>query len=194
VPTFISHAISGLAAASLTPVKSSAARVTLLCLFCAVAPDLDAIGFRSGVPYHHWLGHRGFSHSLLFAVILALFASLFVPAREKSVKTGCALFSAFFSCALLHDLLDAMTNGGLGIAFLSPFSETRFFLPWRPIEVSPMSLKRLFSARGSVVLASEFFSVIMPSLLLMAFGQWRRRKSAIRGNVESASATTSGTQ
>jgi hypothetical protein len=26
-----------------------------------------------------------------------------------------------------------MTNGGLGVAFFSPFDNGRYFLPWRPI-------------------------------------------------------------
>jgi hypothetical protein len=28
-----------------------------------------------------------------------------------------------------HGLLDAMTNGGLGLAFFSPFDNHRYFLP-----------------------------------------------------------------
>ena len=27
--------------------------------------------------------------------------------------------------------------GGLGVAFFSPFSNARYFLPWRPIRVAP---------------------------------------------------------
>ena len=48
-----------------------------------------------------------------------------------------------------------MTNGGLGIAFFSPFSNRRYFLPWRVIEVSPLSLPELLSWRGLRVLGSE---------------------------------------
>jgi membrane-bound metal-dependent hydrolase YbcI (DUF457 family) len=43
-----------------------------------------------------------------------------------------------FVCALSHPLLDALTNGGRGVALLSPFSNHRYFFPWRPIEVSPI--------------------------------------------------------
>jgi len=37
-----------------------------------------------------------------------------------------------------------MTNGGLGIAFFSPFDPARYFLPWRPILVSPIGASVFF--------------------------------------------------
>jgi inner membrane protein len=140
--------------------------MAFLCIVCSVAPDLDSIGFQLGIPYHHWLGHRGFSHSILFALILALIASLFILNIEKSMRKRLMLFLAFFICAFTHDVLDAMTNGGLGVAFLSPLSEQRFFFPWRPIEVSPISPKRFFTSRGLAVLSNEFVYVILPLLLV----------------------------
>jgi inner membrane protein len=39
-----------------------------------------------------------------------------------------------------HGILDAMTDGGLGVAFFSPFDDTRCFFPFRPIKVSPIGL------------------------------------------------------
>ena len=41
-----------------------------------------------------------------------------------------------------------------GVAFFAPFNNTRFFFPWRPIEVSPIGLS-FFSTRGMAVLLSE---------------------------------------
>ncbi|HEU4994167.1 MAG TPA: metal-dependent hydrolase [Gemmatimonadaceae bacterium] len=38
---------------------------------CAALPDLDAIGFWMGIPYDHMLGHRGLTHSLTFAALIA---------------------------------------------------------------------------------------------------------------------------
>ena len=37
-----------------------------------------------------------------------------------------------------HGVLDALTDGGPGVAFLAPFDDTRYFFPWRPIRVSPL--------------------------------------------------------
>ena len=168
MPTFIGHTAVGIALGTTVIPRQHWLRVILLSIFCSVAPDLDSIGFRLGIPYHHWPGHRGFSHSILFAIILGLMAILFIIGIEKSAKTRFLCFCVFFSCGLSHDVLDAMTNGGLGVAFFSPFSEQRFFLPWRPIEVSPLSLRRFLTHRGIKVLKSEFIWVILPSLCFAA--------------------------
>ncbi len=52
-------------------------------------------------------------------------------------------------------MLDATTNGGLGIAFFSPFDLDRYFLPWRPLQVSPIGLGAFFSDWGWEVIKSE---------------------------------------
>lgn len=177
MPTFIGHAVTGIALSSTVSQKQQWFRVGIICLICSVAPDIDALGFRLGIHYQHWLGHRGFSHSIVFAVAFALLAILFIS--EKSTKRRWLLFVVFFVSGLLHDILDAMTNGGLGVAFFSPFSDNRYFLPWQPIEVSPLSIKRFFTYRGYNVIKSEFIWVIIPSLFLMALTMWlkTRKKS-----------------
>jgi inner membrane protein len=52
-------------------------------------------------------------------------------------------------------VLDAMTNGGLGVAFFAPFDTTRYFFPWRPITVSPIGVGSFFTHRGALVVLSE---------------------------------------
>jgi inner membrane protein len=87
------------------------------------------------------------------------------------MRVGAYLFMAMAS----HALLDALTNGGLGVAFFAPFSNDRYFFPWRPIQVSPISVRRFFSERGLVVLGSELAIVWVPALALAAIGvAWRR--------------------
>ncbi|WP_414612200.1 metal-dependent hydrolase, partial [Stenotrophomonas muris] len=66
-----------------------------------------------------------------------------------------------FVCAASHPLLDAMTSGGLGVALAWPWSEHRFFAPWRPIRVSPFA-PQFFSARGVATLLSELRWVWLP--------------------------------
>jgi inner membrane protein len=157
-----------MAVGTLFPPQAVRWRIMLLCAVCSVVPDIDSLGFRLGIPYGHWLGHRGFFHGIPFAVIAAMTATFFIRDMERSMKRRLALFSAFFACILAHDILDAMTNGGLGVAFFSPVSDGRFFLPWRPIEVSPLSPRRLFTPRGAAVMMSEFVWVIIPALLIAA--------------------------
>ncbi|MDO8828031.1 MULTISPECIES: metal-dependent hydrolase, partial [Gammaproteobacteria] len=42
-------------------------KLFLLAAVCAVFPDIDIIGFKFGIPYGSQWGHRGFTHSLVFA-------------------------------------------------------------------------------------------------------------------------------
>jgi len=76
-------------------------------------------------------------------------------------------FLVFFLAWTSHGFLDALTNGGRGVAFLSPFSSKRFFLPWTPIQVSPMRIKSFFSARGWAVFKNELLWIWLPGLALV---------------------------
>lgn len=122
-------------------------------------PDLDVVAFRLGVPYAANFGHRGFSHSLAFALAVAVvgagLASLLHSTRWRT-------FWFLFLAAASHGILDALTNGGLGIAFLWPFSGERFFAPFQPIDVAPLSAARFLSERGLAVLRSEALWVWLP--------------------------------
>ena len=66
-----------------------------------------------------------------------------------------------------HGLLDAMTDGGLGVAFFSPFSNARYFLPWRPIQVAPISITDFIEQGGMGSLRGELVWVWAPVLLLL---------------------------
>jgi len=103
---------------------------------------------------------------MVFAAILATFVAFagFIP---RTLGIGrMALWIYFFVATASHGFLDAMTNGGLGVAFFSPFDNTRYFLPWRPIVVSPISVTRFFSDRGVAVLHSELLWIWIPAGLL----------------------------
>src|SRR6185436_15539798 len=98
-------------------------------------PDIDFIGWQAGVPYGNWLGHRGFTHSLFFAAVMALLSASYF--RKSAALKFTPLWIFFFLCGASHGLLDGMTNGGLGVAYFAPFDNSRYFLPWRPIPVAP---------------------------------------------------------
>ena len=73
----------------------------------------------------------------------------------------------FFLLSASHGLLDAFTNGGLGIPLLFPLDQTRYFFPWRPIMVSPIGVIPFFSKWGLAVIKSELGWVWLPSLLMV---------------------------
>lgn len=157
------HAVAALALGTAFRPAGPPARFWIVGAACATLPDLDAIGYRLGVPYDSALGHRGITHSLLFAAIIA--ASALVFFRHERGYARRQLWLYLFIATASHGLLDAMTSGGLGVAFFAPLDNTRHFFPWRPIEVSPLSIQRFFSARGLTVLASELLWVWLPAAL-----------------------------
>lgn len=143
-------------------------RTWLLAALCSVVPDVDAVGFWLGVPYGAPLGHRGLTHSVAFAAALAGAATVLGFPRGPS---RAAVFAFLFLCGVSHGLLDAMTDGGLGVAFFAPFDNSRFFLPWRPIRVSPIGFTGFVGPRGLAILERELLWIWLPFLALGAAGR-----------------------
>src|SRR5262245_33478345 len=130
----------------------------------AIAPDLDAIGFHLGVPYDHVLGHRGLSHSLLAASVVSVCVTraMYWSGAGPLSPRGVWLF--LFLAMASHGFLDALTDGGHGVAFWAPFVNERYFFPFRPLAVSPLSVNRFLSNRGLAILANEALWVWLPSV------------------------------
>lgn len=134
-------------------------------VMCTILPDADVLSFQLGIPYESFWGHRGFSHSFLFATLTGLLVVLTFYPRKLMSLAGFGLCCYFSLCTASHGILDAMTTGGLGVAFFSPWDETRYFFPWRPIQVSPIGIANFFSERGMKVLLSEFIWIVIPSAI-----------------------------
>ena len=135
----------------------------LICgIIASALPDLDVLAFPLGISYSSQFGHRGFSHSLLFAVVAGLAGGCFFR-WLRSTFSRCFLFLSVSIAS--HGLLDAFTNGGLGVALLWPWSDHRYFAPFRVIEVSPIGVATFFSERGLLVLKSEFLWIWLPAIV-----------------------------
>ena len=170
--SILSHPAVPLAlAVALGPNRVPPALTAAACA-ASILPDIDAAGFALGIPYGHPLGHRGFTHSLVFAILVALAGA--ASAGHLGASRGMAFLVVFLSTSS-HGLLDAMTTGGLGVAFFSPFSNERFFLPWRGILVSPIGIAPFFSNRGVRVLQSELVWIWAPCALLAGLGVAMRK-------------------
>ncbi|HEV8531169.1 MAG TPA: metal-dependent hydrolase [Methylomirabilota bacterium] len=129
----------------------------------SMLPDLDVLAFPLGVHYGSAFGHRGFTHSLAFALAVALVGGC----CHRALRAGFSRAFLFILVATAsHGMLDAFTNGGLGIAFLWPFSGERYFAPYPVIEVSPIGISRFLSSRGVSVLESELVWVWAPCAVL----------------------------
>jgi inner membrane protein len=167
MPSAISHAAVAAAAGIAFAPQGVPNRFWPLALACSILPDADVIAFAFGIPYHHTFGHRGFFHSLFFALILSFIVTAVFFREEKLLSERWFFYIIFFFLLTAsHGILDAFTNGGLGIALFSPFSNERYFLPWTPIAVSPIGIKAFLSQRGWFVLKSELMWVWLPVSIL----------------------------
>ena len=182
MPTVFSHPAVPLALGVGLGADVVARRLLLAGVLVSALPDLDVVTFHWGIPYSAGLGHRGFSHSLFVAAVVALAGAAVAPALRAGFARA---FVFLFVAAASHGALDACTNGGLGVAFLWPWSEQRLFAPehLRVIEVSPIGLGPFLSARGAVVLESEIRWIWLPALAvgLILAGARRARARRPRG-------------
>lgn len=142
----------------------------------AMLPDADVVAFPLGIPYADAFGHRGASHALLTAMLIGLAG---VSAVRWFGTRPSVVFLFLMAATASHGLLDTLTDGGLGVALLWPWSDARIFAAVRPIEVSPIGLSRFLSPRGLVVIGSEMVWIWIPCLL----GLWGLRR--LRGSAAS---------
>jgi inner membrane protein len=137
-------------------------------------PDLDVIGLWSGIPYGHPLGHRGLTHSIAFGILLGLVAITYAPRLDAEPRI---VFFLVALSAISHGVLDAMTNGGLGVAFFWPLSYRRFFLPWRPLYVTPLEISGFLTFRGLRrllrIAVSEMLVIWLPAIATCSFALHR---------------------
>jgi inner membrane protein len=117
----------------------------------AVAPDFDTLAMGLfGIPYASFFGHRGFFHSQFFLLVTSAILATIV-ARRQPWRVTAWLAAMWGGCAITHPMLDAMTDGGLGVMLLFPISTARLFLPWRPIHVSPLSILSFLDSAGYIL-------------------------------------------
>ena len=167
MPSAFSHAVASIALGRAYTSNKLPLRFWVLSSVCAVAPDIDVLSNRFGLDQTTMLGHRGLTHSLLFALVLS---GIVVPAFFRNFSEGgmnrIVLFAFFFAATASHSVLDAMVDGTLGVAFFAPFTSTRFFLPWRPIVSSPIGWA-FFSSTGAATIMNEFVWVWIPSIAII---------------------------
>lgn len=163
--TVLTHAIVGAVLAPIGPASVPRRRLVFTLVVVSVLPDLDVLAFNFGIPYEHAFGHRGFSHSLLFAVLISWFVACFEFSMvSRYSRAWWRLFLVLGVGAASHGFLDALTNGGLGVGFLLPFNTRRFFFPIQPLEVSPIGIASIFDGRMLSVILSEIVYIWLPLL------------------------------
>ncbi len=172
MPTPISHAAVGFAVAAWTQHGVATRRVCIVAAACAVLPDMDVIAWLLHVSNASPFGHRAITHSLAFALVGAVVATIvFFPGNQWT--RGRARIALILGLALVsHACLDALSTYSVGVEFFAPFSQRRFRFPWTPLGVPNGSLV------GQIVQEAVF--VLLPAVLVWWLGiRTRRRDSGL---------------
>jgi inner membrane protein len=163
MPTVLTHAAVPLAVGLGLGPSVISRRLLVAGVVASMLPDLDTLGFRLGVPYGSPFGHRGFAHSLAVACGFALVA---LAAHGWLRASRWTAFWFVLLAMASHGLLDTLTTGGRGVALLWPFSDARYFAPWRVIRVSPIGVGRFMHGQVWQVMRSELLWVWVPMLVV----------------------------
>ncbi len=160
--TLIGHAALGFGVFGAARTRRGAlwgmTRRTLLacCLLLPMLPDADVV-MHTWVKYGHPLGHRGFTHSLLFALVVGVLVAWSLARLGKLTRSRSAVLKAsalFVTLLASHALTDAMTTGGKAPLLLWPITTEGQWAPSRVIPVSPMGKSLLRTEWSSKQLAS----------------------------------------
>lgn len=157
------HAIVGYTVSKIIS-NNNSKLLLVLAIASTILPDIDVLTFNFGIPYEAPFGHRGFTHSIFFAMLWATLV-IFVFAKFNRVIWWLVMFLSTIS----HGILDAMTSGGRGVGFFIPFHNERYFFPFREIIVSPIGIERFFSERGIRVIFSELKYIFIPCIIILLF-------------------------
>ena len=169
--TVYTHAVFGLGLGKLFTARRMPWTFWALAGFLPIVPDFDA--FWAQVPYGSPFGHRGFTHSLIFALAAGAVAALLVYRRCGVAFLD--LLGFYFTITASHGILDAFTNGGYGVAFFWPFDSRRYG-PWGPIQVSDIAFE-IPNWKTSRTVRTELLWVWLPLLLIVvAVSLYRRHR------------------
>jgi inner membrane protein len=178
MPTIMSHAAVPLAGrAGLGPERIPRA-LLIAGIAASMLPDADVIFFRFGASYDSVWSHRGVSHSIAFALLVAVLAAFLL----RRFSAPFAAFAFIFVSIVSHGLLDMLTNGGHGVALLWPMTDQRYFFDWRPIQVAPLVTNDFvgrFTSRAASLARTEAFWIWAPAAIV-AMGLRAVRKGVPR--------------
>jgi inner membrane protein len=114
----LTHTLTGLAL-SRAGLNRFHPRAALVLMIAANAPDFDIVTLFGGTAWY-FESHRGWSHSIVMAPVMALLSALIVCAIGRSVRGWIAAWGIAIVGVASHLLLD-WTNA-YGIRFFMPFS------------------------------------------------------------------------
>ena len=137
---------------------------------CGVMPDLDFLSIKMGFDrYSGTYGHRGFTHSLGFALLIGLLAALWPAASAPGWRRRAGRGAFLALCTASHPLLDSLFDVGICSAWFWPLDAARHCFDWRPV---PMQGVALFGEERFLI---ELQWIAVPLLVLANVGMLARR-------------------
>jgi inner membrane protein len=145
----LTHGLLGLAVGALRRSERDRAAVLVACVLAAELPDLDYLWPSDNSVLHSLNAHRGLTHALVAAPVVALAAALLTKLVFREAR-GRTLFAWCVPAVLFaHLLADAWTGWGTRLAL--PFSEARVTLDWMmvvdPLFTLPLLVGALWGVR-----------------------------------------------
>lgn len=147
--TLVTHLAAGAAAAlsvndiAPSPSKKHFIVFVALCFVGATFADIDHLDALLGWKEHHYLGHRGMTHSLFFALALsaalAYFANKTLSERLSNLEKAWLML-----CTLSHPIFDFVTTGRKDTLLFFPFYNERTTLDLSPIQAIGFQVDGLF--------------------------------------------------
>ena len=144
-------------------------RLAVVAVLCACWPDLDLATLAFEVRPNELLGHRGLTHSLFVAAVVAVVAGgLGFRALGIGSRAWWRIVLFLFGAAASHGILDALTTGDIGVALFAPFENGRHLFPFKFLPVCPVGLNEYFGAWGMWTLANEVLYVMIPLAIVVS--------------------------
>jgi inner membrane protein len=145
----ITHGLLGLAIGALRRPDRDSGAVWVGCVLAAELPDLDYLWPASDPVLHALRAHRGLTHSILAAPVVALAAAALAKLLFRSARVAPLYVWSLVSTLFAHLLADAWT--GWGTRLLLPISDERVTLDWMlvvdPFFTAPLLVGALWGIR-----------------------------------------------
>lgn len=174
MPSSFTHAIAGTAAASPLARNPVPRRFWVAAACCAALPDIDILWGRY-VTWGTWLAHRGFTHSLTFAVVVGITVALFCFRDPPFAPVRWRYAAALAFATASHGLLDGLATYGTHVMFFWPFSTHRYLLPRTVFGVPGVPWPHSSLGRLARVAENEIKWGWIPSATLLGVTAWIRR-------------------
>lgn len=168
------HMAAGLAAAAIFRPPGVTRRFWITVALCGLLPDGDFFFMPLWPDMQSVLGHRDFSHAILFAILAGWLVAWALSRSPEWRPWRPRLWLCFALAIMSHGIVDGMTTYGPGIAYLSPFTHQRWFLPFQPLgAIGARGTRTVLEYAASYAL-NEALWVGVPSLVLLAASAYAR--------------------